>query len=174
MDKIQARAFGLNARKQLSEQERSVYDERIFQQVTAKLKDRSVVGCYVSYGKEADTRRIIEWCLDHQKTVAVPRTLSHTLEFRTIHSLNELKPGMKGILEPDESSPLISIQQIECMLVPLSAYDETGGRTGYGGGYYDSILKEVRYKVGIAYPVQQVAHIDTDPWDISLDEVITG
>lgn len=172
MDKKQARKLGLSRRKQLSESERSVCDERIFQKLCILLSTVNTVGVYVSYGSEADTTRIIEWCLDHHKTAAVPKVLNHTLEFHHLAALDRLKPGMKGILEPTDEA-IIPLSEIDAMLVPLSAFDSFGNRTGYGLGYYDSVLNMTKRKIGIGYQVQQVDHIECDPWDVRLDEIIS-
>ena len=157
----------------MSAEERSVYDERIFQQLCVILKDIKVIGCYVSYGYEADTRRMIDWCLAQHKTVVVPKTLEHTLEFHQLQSIEHLVPGINGILEPSDE-PVVPLSEIEVMVVPLSAYDKQGNRTGYGGGYYDSVLKYTRKNIGIGYPVQQVDHIECNPLDVALDAVVSG
>ena len=58
------------------------------------------------------------------------------------------------------------------MFVPLSSFDPDHNRTGYGAGYYDSVLGKCPLKIGLAYREQMVEKIDTDPWDVLLDDVI--
>ena len=61
------------------------------------------------------------------------------------------------------------------ILVPLLAFDSTGHRLGYGGGYYDrtiDALPGVR-TIGIAYAGQEVAAVPREPHDHSLDVIVT-
>ena len=65
------------------------------------------------------------------------------------------------------------------LLVPLVAFDEKGGRLGYGGGYYDRTLEKLRAEnsdlvaIGIAYDDQKLASLPTESYDQPLDMVIT-
>ena len=172
MKKEEARRKGFAARKALHPEERSRYESIIFEKVMAEVSDAATVGCYVSFGDEADTHRIILELLKRNKRVAVPKTLKSGLEFHVISSMEELKPGVWGIQEP-ENDDIIPPREIDVMLVPLSAFDDQMHRTGYGKGYYDRILAECRRKTGIAYSCQKTDEIETDPWDVDLDCVIT-
>ena len=171
LDKISARKAGLAARAALSLEQRQRYDSSIADQAIALIRFYGVIGCYVSMRDEAGTEAILDWCFASGKTVAVPKTAGGTLEFHEIHSRRDLVPGHFGVLEP-AGGRMIEPEQIEMMLVPLSAFDAAGNRTGYGKGYYDSILKRCPRKAGLAYPQQQVEQIDADPWDVRLDQVI--
>ena len=75
-------------------------------------------------------------------------------------------------LEP-VSQNMADLEDIDFMIVPLSSYDSSFHRCGYGKGYYDSILGECRYKVGIAFHEQYVDGIEVEPFDVSLDYVIS-
>ncbi len=171
LDKKTARRSGLNARHALNEEERKQKDAKITEKVIEAIRDRNVIGCYVSMKDEADTYGIIEWCLAHDKTVAVPRVEGRTLSFYEIHGFDDLKEGTFSVLEPFRGR-LIEPEEIDFMIVPLSAFDEENNRTGYGKGYYDSILSRCAYKAGIAYDVQKCDRIISDPWDVPLDQVI--
>jgi len=65
------------------------------------------------------------------------------------------------------------------VLVPLLAFDRSGYRLGYGGGYYDRTLSALRaagkvLAVGIAYAGQELdAPLRHDPHDERLDMVVT-
>ncbi|UWU26050.1 5-formyltetrahydrofolate cyclo-ligase (plasmid) [Rhizobium sp. CB3060] len=67
----------------------------------------------------------------------------------------------------------------DIMLVPLSAFDATGHRIGYGGGYYDRAINRLRNKghlpklIGIAFDCQEVATVPDEPHDMALDAVLT-
>ena len=68
----------------------------------------------------------------------------------------------------------IPVDKIDMMIVPLSSYDSENHRTGYGKGYYDSILMDCRNRIGVAFQEQEVDHIDVESHDITLDEIISA
>lgn len=61
------------------------------------------------------------------------------------------------------------------VLVPLLAFDRTGARLGYGGGFYDRTLPLLpgRSAVGCAFAAQMVDEVPVGPYDIRLDAVAT-
>jgi 5-formyltetrahydrofolate cyclo-ligase len=63
----------------------------------------------------------------------------------------------------------------DMLLIPLLAFDATGGRLGYGGGFYDRTLAVLpgRFRLGCAFAVQQVDAVPIGPYDIRLDAVAT-
>lgn len=172
MDKRIARERGLQARRSLSFKEKERLDTLITAKTISRISSYESIGCYVSLKDEVSTKAILKWCFLHHKTVAVPKTMKHTLQFQIIHSFEDLKPGVFHLLEPMTGN-VMPVSNIACMVVPLSAYDSQCHRTGYGKGYYDSVLKECQRKIGIAYSCQKVDCIDVDQWDITLDEVVS-
>jgi 5-formyltetrahydrofolate cyclo-ligase len=66
----------------------------------------------------------------------------------------------------------------EILIVPLVAFDRSGGRLGYGGGFYDRTLELLRAKrttlaIGFAYAAQEADNLPLEPTDQPLDMVIT-
>ena len=64
------------------------------------------------------------------------------------------------------------------LFVPLLAFTPTGQRLGYGGGFYDRTLNQLRAKgevfaCGVAYAGQEVSVLPTDEHDERLDGVLT-
>jgi 5-formyltetrahydrofolate cyclo-ligase len=64
------------------------------------------------------------------------------------------------------------------MLVPLAAFDRSGGRIGYGAGYYDMTISAVRAHkpvvvIGVAYAAQEVPEVPILAHDARLDLVLT-
>lgn len=172
MDKQSARSTGLRNRASLSIEDRAEFSHQIFLHVLPELEQADIISCFVSMRDEVSTAEMLDWCFSHQKTVAVPKTLKHTLEFHVIHSRDDLKPGVFGVLEP-EGGEILSPDQFDLILVPLSAFDAQGHRTGYGKGYYDSILSHCQKKIGLAFSCQCMSSIEPDPWDVPLDHVVT-
>jgi 5-formyltetrahydrofolate cyclo-ligase len=66
----------------------------------------------------------------------------------------------------------------DVLLMPLLAFDRSGRRLGYGGGYYDRTLAALRKEktvlaVGVAFCEQEVSGVPCDEEDQPLDWVIT-
>ncbi|MEO0670101.1 MAG: 5-formyltetrahydrofolate cyclo-ligase [Pseudomonadota bacterium] len=66
----------------------------------------------------------------------------------------------------------------EIVIVPLVAFTATGGRLGYGGGFYDRTLEGLRacratLAIGFAYAAQQLDAVPLEATDQRLDMIIT-
>lgn len=88
-----------------------------------------------------------------------------------------LVPGPYGIPVPHPGSRLVPPGELDCVLVPGVAFDESGYRLGYGGGYYDRFLAGVGNGVlviGLAYAWQMVPQLPREPHDRPVDLVVTA
>ena len=170
MDKNTARKTGLRNRSLLSEEQRKQKSRDIFIQVLNVIHDARLVGCYVSMKDEVSTGEILHYCFTMRIPVCVPKVENDTLAFYEIASEDDLGDGVFGTKEPVRGKK-VNIPDIDVMLVPLSSFDAQNNRTGYGKGYYDSILTQCSEKIGLAFDEQKVETIDTDPWDVKLDSV---
>ena len=66
----------------------------------------------------------------------------------------------------------------EILIVPLVAFDRNGGRLGYGGGFYDRTLEDLRSRratlaIGFAYGAQEAVSLPLEPIDQPLDMIVT-
>ncbi|MGH1465883.1 MAG: 5-formyltetrahydrofolate cyclo-ligase [Cognatishimia sp.] len=66
----------------------------------------------------------------------------------------------------------------EIVIVPLVAFDAKGGRLGYGGGFYDRSLQQLRSKratlaIGFAFDAQMTDDLPLEPTDQPLDLIVT-
>ena len=173
LDKKIARAKGLQARALLSLKERSEKSHTVCQEVISRIHAGMIVGCYVSVKDELDTSEILEFCFANNISVCVPKVVGNTLQFYKIISNHDLVPAPFDLLEPNVTE-MIPVQKIDMMIVPLSSYDSRNHRTGYGKGYYDSVLGNCINKIGIAFQEQEVDQIDVEPHDVTLDEIISA
>jgi 5-formyltetrahydrofolate cyclo-ligase len=86
-----------------------------------------------------------------------------------------LVPGVWGIREPPPAAPEVAP---DILLVPLLAFDRRGYRIGYGAGYYDLTIAQLRANkpiaaVGIAFAAQEVESVPRTAFDARLDLVLT-
>lgn len=103
------------------------------------------------------------------------------LRFAPWQAGDPIQPNRFGIPEPVASQEWFAPFQLDMVFVPLLAFDRSGNRLGYGGGYYDrsfAFLKDQTRPtepllVGIAYAFQELPQIAPESWDIPLDFVAT-
>lgn len=138
-------------------------------------KRANVVFCYVGTRREIDTAAIIARALAEGKRVGVPLcTGPGIMEVRQIEDIKSLVPGSYGILEPGKECTLIRPGEIELAVIPGLAFTREGSRLGYGGGYYDRYLPEVKgLKVALCREKCLYSHLPTELHDTSMDGVLT-
>ena len=66
----------------------------------------------------------------------------------------------------------------QILIVPLVAFDATGARLGYGGGFYDRTLERLRARratlaIGFAFDGQEAEGLPVEPTDQRLDMIVT-
>jgi 5-formyltetrahydrofolate cyclo-ligase len=86
-----------------------------------------------------------------------------------------LKINRYGIPEPESKN----IVQPDILLIPLVAFDKNLNRLGYGGGYYDRLIKKLSkkkkiMKIGLALSIQKVNKVPIDIYDQKLDYIVTN
>lgn len=149
--------------------------ERLFNR--PEYRDARIIYCYMSFKDEADTASIIDESLRLGKQVALPRvTGKRKMEFFFISGQKDLVTGFMGIKEPagyclEASAP----SEDALVLLPGLAFDRSGARLGYGGGFYDTYLAKHAgcKKAALAYSAQIAPEIPTEPVDVKTDMIIT-
>ena len=99
----------------------------------------------------------------------------HPLMFRAWSFGAPLGSGVWGIREPLPDAPEVLP---DVLIVPLTAFDRTGHRIGYGAGYYDLTLQRLRAAkpvtaIGLGFAAQEIARVPATPRDAKLDLVLT-
>jgi 5-formyltetrahydrofolate cyclo-ligase len=90
-----------------------------------------------------------------------------------VEALGELVPGKFGILEPPVDAPECRPENVDLVLVPGMAFDETGDRLGRGRGFYDRLLEVLAgVKVGVGFDHQLIEVVPTESHDVRLDAVV--
>lgn len=133
---------------------------------------------YIAFRGEVGTERIAEAAVAAGKGLVLPRVVKEPRGL-VLHAYSgdpaTLVPGAYGILEPRPAFPVVTPDQIDLVVVPGVAFDRSGGRLGYGGGYYDRLLPALRHAwlIGLAYECQVVGGLPHDPHDIPVDGLAT-
>lgn len=138
--------------------------------------------CFVSFGGEIDTWEIIKEALRQKKRVYVPKVLpgKARMEFYLIEGLEQLRPGYRGIMEPEgnEEEYFYTPERAQStlMLMPGAAFDRCRNRLGYGGGFYDRYLADkeaLRQRtIAVGFQCQLLEKIPAEDTDIRPCQVI--
>ncbi len=90
-----------------------------------------------------------------------------------------LEPNRYGIGEPKGDA--VAVADLDAVVLPCVAIDDLGNRVGFGAGYYDRALGGLRSGddparprlIGVAFDNQRCDAIAAQPWDVSVDVVVT-
>ncbi|MBE6837281.1 MAG: 5-formyltetrahydrofolate cyclo-ligase [Ruminococcus sp.] len=177
--KKEQRAFYKSKRSEIEKTRKNVLDTGVFENFKKFFEscNNKKFLVYVSNDFEVETTRIIEFLIENNAEVAVPRCENGTnvMNFYYISSFSDLEKGYFGILEPDNLCKKVSYTDDFVCLVPALCFDKHGYRIGYGKGFYDRFFSEhkVMLKVGLCYEVFLIDKIITDENDVSVDMIIT-
>ena len=128
---------------------------------------------YLSYNQEVRTEYLIERAWAEGKKVAVPKIIHDEMVFLALEKGDPIAEGYKGIPEPVKEIPLQDPTAL--VLLPGLAFDPTGRRLGYGGGFYDRFLSvEPHPTIALCFDFQMLPHLDTEEHDIPADVVLTA
>lgn len=171
----------LNKRNSIDNNTKEEMDREIFNRLINLdlYKEAKNIFIYLSFGSEIDTNPIIDRALEDGKEVYIPKIYKSNKEMKAIrlNSFEDLEENSMGILEPKDDSNFIDKENIDLIIVPGAVFDLEGNRIGYGGGYYDRFLsniKDKRNKVALAYDLQIVENIEAEEHDIKVDYIITN
>lgn len=152
-------------------------DSAIFSLVTElnEFKQADVIFCFVGTAEEVDTMPLIQEAWRQGKRVGVPLCVHKgIMEVRQIFERADLQAGFYDILEPRRDMPLIAPEEIELAIVPCLSCSHDGKRLGYGGGYYDRYLVNVREPRAVVCREQLMRNdIPVDEYDLRMDMVIS-
>lgn len=178
--KVYLRKKVLEERKKLSRQDVDKLSDDIISNLInlPDFKKSKVIMVYLSFRNEVDTFNLIEIMMKTGKTVVTSYTdkKENILIPSILRDLNEsLEKNPYGYLEPkEETLDPIDPKDIDLIITPGLAFDTIGNRIGYGGGYYDKLLKQTEaIKVAVGYDFQIFSRIQSDKHDIPVDYIVT-
>lgn len=180
-DKKAARLSAHQTRKKIDSIAPDETPVRLANQVSkllAGFAEGSLISGFLSIGDEISTHPSLLNLLSDGFDLCLPVVVRANvpLEFRAWKEGDELENGPLGTRHPLGSMKTVVP---DVMLIPLLAYDVSGNRIGWGGGFYDRTLagyKKQRHRVtaiGVAYDGQEVAHVPVDELDVKMDWIVT-
>ncbi|MCC6502593.1 MAG: 5-formyltetrahydrofolate cyclo-ligase [Deltaproteobacteria bacterium] len=176
-------------RKRLLEERREMSFETVYELSlraqkrllkTSLFRDAARVCLYCSSQNEVLTDEVFEQAKALGKEVFYPRVVvsgaKRRLGFFRVHGLEELSPGAYEIPEPAGGAELESPEGFDLIVVPGVAFDERGGRLGFGKGYYDMALSGAPARtMALAYEFQVLKNqqIPVEPHDVMVSAIVT-
>ena len=176
LEKKILRKFLINRRKHLSRD----YEEKNMSHVHLRPllnnMNSDYVGSYIDYNSELSTNAIHKYLIEKNLNICLPKIDYQTNEinFFKYSTGTKLIKNKYNILEPEITNEIIFPKLV---LVPLLAFNESGFRLGYGGGFYDKYFsfqeeKEI-IKVGLGFSFQNIYEIPIERHDQKLDWILT-
>jgi 5-formyltetrahydrofolate cyclo-ligase len=182
-------------REAMGEPARVEASRRIAEHVLALPEFRSARGvhCFISLPGEVDTAPIFAACAAAGKDTYVPFQIraERRLGCARWRQGEPLETGPFGVKEPlPARREPVDLGAIDLVLVPGAAFDRRGNRLGYGMGYYDGFLRSLAQRYGaagwaapgliarprsvaLAFAVQVVDAVPTEPWDVRIPALLT-
>jgi len=152
------------------------FADNLFRALGSLLADKVLSG-YLEIGDELSVSVAVERHHENggQCVLPVVTEAQAPLGFRHWSPGCELEEGPFRTSHPVAGSPELMPQ---VLLVPLLAFDAAGHRVGWGAGFYDRTLSNLRRRgevvaVGAAYSAQRFDAVPRDRHDQPLDWVIT-
>ncbi len=137
----------------------------------------TVISGFWPIRSEADIRPLMAHLRSRGARLCLPVVLDReTIVFR---ELVVGAPVVKTGFGTTGPGPEAAVLDPDILLVPLSAFDRTGHRIGYGAGHYDRAIDRLKAKgrvpklIGIAFDCQEVASVPAEPHDVPLDGILT-
>ncbi|MGL3607132.1 5-formyltetrahydrofolate cyclo-ligase [Rhizobium sp. G187] len=142
-----------------------------------RLEPGLVVSGFFPIRSEADIRPLMARLQARGARLCLPVVIDkETIVFRELVAGAELVDTGFGTRGPGAEAAVLDP---DLLFVPLSAFDASGHRIGYGAGHYDRAIARLREKgrhprlIGIAFDCQEVAEVPAEAHDVRLEAVLT-
>jgi len=151
-----------------------------FNQIIKILKKekmtKKIIGGYYPVNFEVDDLEILKKFEKNKFNISLPVIKKNfQMDFYKWSFSDSLRINKYGIPEPEVKN----IVYPDIILVPLVAFDKNLNRLGYGGGYYDRLIKKLSkkkktMKIGLAFSFQKINKVPINIYDQKLDYIITN
>jgi 5-formyltetrahydrofolate cyclo-ligase len=166
----------LDKREKLGSGDKMKADWSIFEalKTTPQIEAASKVVAFFPHKSEPNIEPFLEWVVSNRKELYLPRVNESGLDLVQVLFFSDLKEGAYGIMEPKSDLQATDLTEFDVILVPGVGFTPNGDRLGFGGGFYDRLLKLVKgCKIGIGYEFQVLDEIPVEEHDVSLDMIVT-
>ena len=109
-----------------------------------------------------------------EKNWVLPRALGKgRMLFFKIDNFNNLVNGKYNLMEPVSTSPLVSRECLDLIIMPALAFNKEGHRLGRGGGYYDRLIADLDCQtIGVCFEELVFDNLALEAHDLSVDILV--
>lgn len=180
-DKSVIRKTALALRAAMTQEERDNKSREILPLIVhlAEFQQAKTIMSFLNFRDEVNTTLLATKILAYNKNLVLPRCAPKgQLIAAKIRDLSaDIESGKWGIREPKmEGLSPVDPKEIDLIFIPGAAFDFQGNRVGYGGGYYDRFLPQLRPgvpKIALAFSCQVLSEVPTEPFDQKVDALVT-
>ena len=164
----------LLARKNMPEEDFAIRSRKIVQQLERipEIQQARVLHAFwpITKNQEVDIRPLLNSAYQKGRVVVLPYMKSFSskvgsksrLEHRLFTGETNLRANRWDVYEP-QADRIIPLSDLNAVIVPALAVDKQGYRLGYGKGYYDEFLSQIRCPT--ICPVFDTFFVDNLPRD---------
>ena len=145
---------------------------------------------FAATGREPATAPVLAAAHAAGLVVGLPRVAGNVLRYHRVRrqpapasgpGFAGLQAGYRGIAEPAPDAPPVDFERLPpdtVVLVPGAAFDRSGARLGWGGGFYDRVLAAIARScgtallVGVCFVEQLVECVPCAGHDVPVDLVV--
>ena len=163
-------------RTSLKKNKKYLFDEQIYKKSVELIETipGNSVFIYESFEGEVSTKKIISKLRSKNYKISTPR-VGGNREMIAVDISNEKLDFSKNPLSKKILDRRLEVVEIDIVLVPVIAFSKTGGRVGYGGGFYDEWFEKnpKPFRIGLAYSFQQFDDIIFENHDAQLNFLVS-
>lgn len=164
-------------RQLLSEQARESAADGVQTQLDALVDELGVrsMSCFLSTTAEPGTRAFVTDAVARGIRILLPVTRTDgLLDWAVATADGDIAEGMYGLPEPvGELLGPIAVNDVDLLVIPAAAVDQTGMRLGWGRGFYDKTLGSMQQCPPVYAVVYDSEVLDEVPRDVH-DQPVTG
>ena len=175
MLKSKLRKKVLKIRKVANKNSLKIDFNKVFSLIKKNYLIKKSIGGYFPVNYEVDDLEILKEFAKKNYQISLPVIKKNfNMDFYKWSFEDPLKINQYGIPEPNSKKLIYP----DVILVPLVAFDNNLNRLGYGGGYYDRVIKKLSkkkkiLKIGLAFSIQKINNIPVTKYDKKLDFIVT-
>jgi len=166
----------LKVREKINKKNIQINFNQIIEILKIEKINKKVIGGYYPVNFEIDDLLILKKFEKKKFNISLPVIKKNfKMDFYKWSFFDPLKVNKYGIPEPEKKYMVYP----DILLIPLLAFDKNLNRLGYGGGYYDRLIKRLSkkkkiLKIGLALSIQKIDKVPINSYDQKLDYVVTN
>ena len=166
----------LKAREKINKSNIQINFNQLIKILKKEKINKKTIGGYYPINFEIDDLALLKKFEKNKFNISLPVIKKNfQMDFYKWSFSDPLKTNKYGIPEPE----IKNIVYPDILLIPLVAFDKDLNRLGYGGGYYDRLIKRLEkkkkiIKIGLALSVQKIDKVPINTYDQKLDYIITN